>query len=289
MRSVSEMMELILQTASEDDRIRVVIMNGSRANPDAPQDPFQDFDIVYGVTELAPYVQNLPWIDRFGERMILQMPEAMQDPPPSNDGCFAYLMQFIDGNRIDLGICPLELLDKENADSQSILLLDKDGIYPPLPPPSDRDYLPAPPTAGLFGDCCNEFWWVSSNVAKGLWRNELPYARCMLDPVMREPFMKMIAWQIGIQTNFSKSPGKFGKYFQRYLDAETWEMLLKTYAGGSIEHTWDALLAMCDLFHRSALLVAQHFGFDYPLAEALKVRAHLLHVRALPADAQEIY
>ncbi len=33
MRSEQEMFELIINTARNDDRIRAVIMNGSRANP----------------------------------------------------------------------------------------------------------------------------------------------------------------------------------------------------------------------------------------------------------------
>ncbi len=47
------MFDLILDTARADERIRAVILNGSRANPNAPRDPFQDFDIVYLVTDSA--------------------------------------------------------------------------------------------------------------------------------------------------------------------------------------------------------------------------------------------
>ena len=111
MRSEQEMLDLILNTVQDDDRIRVVIMNGSRTNPNAPRDIFQDFDILYLVTAIEPFIADLTWINRFGERMILQMPETMQDPPPANDGFFTYLMQFADGNRIDLGLFPIAKLD----------------------------------------------------------------------------------------------------------------------------------------------------------------------------------
>ena len=47
MRSECDMLDLILSTAHEDDRIRTVILNGSRANPNALPDRFQDFDIIY--------------------------------------------------------------------------------------------------------------------------------------------------------------------------------------------------------------------------------------------------
>ncbi len=289
MRSEREMLELIINTARKDERIRAVIMNGSRANPNASRDPFQDFDIVYVVTDVAPFKYNYDWIKRFGERMIMQMPEDMLDPPPSDDGSFAYLMQFADGNRIDLGIYPLEKLGELEKDSQSLLLLDKDGIIEPFAPASDSDYLPRPPTAKAFADCCNEFWWVCPYVAKGLWREEIPYAKHMADHFVRDELTKMLTWHIGVKTQFSKSTGKFGKYLEKYLEPDLWAMLLKTYSDAGYDNTWDALLTMCDLFRLTALYVAQHFGFDYPHGDDERVSAHLRHVRTLPKNSTEIY
>ena len=40
MRSEREMMNLILGTAQADERIRAVILNGSRANPNVKRDIF---------------------------------------------------------------------------------------------------------------------------------------------------------------------------------------------------------------------------------------------------------
>jgi aminoglycoside 6-adenylyltransferase len=102
MRSAQTIFELILDTARHDDRIRAAILNGSRANPNAPADIFQDFDILYLVSEVDSFTADHSWIDRFGERTMLQMPETMQDPPPIDDGSFAYLKQLSDGNRNDL-------------------------------------------------------------------------------------------------------------------------------------------------------------------------------------------
>src|SRR6266498_4307991 len=253
MRSEQEMLELIVSTAQNDDRIRAVIMNGSRTNPNARQDIFQDFDIVYLVTDVGPFRNDQAWINRFGELRILQMPEAMKDPPTLSDGHFTYLMQFTDGNRIDLTLFPIAKLHEFGRESLSLLLLDKDGLVEPFPAPSESDYLPIPPTAKLFADCCNEFWWVCPYVAKGLWREEITYAKNILDVAAREQLMKMLVWQIGVKTHFLKSPGKHGKYIQRYLDLEIWELLLKTYADAHYDRTWDALLTMCELFLITAL------------------------------------
>ena len=51
MRTEREMTALILGVAERDARVRAVFMNGSRANPNAPRDIFQDYDIVYVVEE----------------------------------------------------------------------------------------------------------------------------------------------------------------------------------------------------------------------------------------------
>lgn len=289
MRSEREMFDLIVTTAQQDERVRAVIMNGSRANPNAPRDIFQDFDIVYVVTEVAPFKNNLEWIRRFGELLILQMPEEMGDPPGKGDGSAVYLMQFMDGNRLDLSCYPIARLRDLDRDSLSVRLLDKDGLIEPLPPPNDGDYLPRPPSAKQFADCCNEFWWVCAYVAKGLWREEILYAKYMLDVVVREQLMKLLRWHIGVKTQFACNPGKYGKYYRRYLEPAVWARLEATFADASYERTWEALLAMGDLFRTIAVPLAAHFGFEYPHDDDRRVSAHLAHVRTLPRTATEIY
>ncbi len=285
MRTEREMTELILNAARQDERIRAVIMNGSRVNPNAPRDIFQDFDIVYLVTDVTPFVNDSQWIERFGERMIMQIPD---DPPGKDQGSHTYLMQFMDGNRIDLTLFPVAHIAGLARDSLSAPLLDKDGLLKPFPAPSDIDYLPKPPSSKQFLDCCNEFWWVCPYIAKGLWRKEPTYVKHH-EFIVREQLLKMLTWHAGVRTGFLKSPGKLGKYLQQYLEPESWQMLEKTYSDADFENIWTALFAMTGLFRRTALSVAEHFGFAYPNADDERVTAHLHHVKALPEDAAEMY
>ena len=289
MRSEAEMMKLILDYARANEDVRAVMMNGSRANPNAPRDIFQDYDIVYFVKDVAPYRRNRAVVDHFGEILILQTPEDMGDPPPANDGCYGYLMQFKDGTRIDLGFDPVEqTYQRAHEDSQTIVLLDKDGLIGELPPPSDRDYLPKPPTAHAFDDCCNEFWWVTPYVAKGLWRDELTYAHEFLEIGPRAQLMKMLGWYVGVQTDFQKSPGKMGKYLKAYLSAEEWAMLEKTYADAQPENIWQALFVMGELFRKVAHPVAQAFGFSYREQDDANVSAFIRKIHRLPKGAQSL-
>lgn len=290
MRSEQAMYALILDTARADDRIRAVLLNGSRANPHVRRDCFQDFDIIYFVHKIETFRNNLAWLDRFGERMIMQIPEAMS-ATEEQDPCsrFTCLMQFCDGNRIDLTFYPIEQLHQFSPDSLSILLLDKDNLLPPLPPPSEQDYLPQPPTAHTFANSCNEFWWVCPYAAKGLWRAQLPYAKAIIEQVLRPQLLQILVWQTGIQTNFSCNPGIFGKYLPDLLTEPLWAHLQQTYADAEEENNWHALLTMSDLFHECALAVAEHFKLPYPAAEAQRVRAALHHIHTLPRDAQKIF
>ena len=62
MRSEAEMYDLILRIANEDSRIRAVYMNGSRTNKNVPKDLFQDYDVVYVVTETKSFIEDKEWI-----------------------------------------------------------------------------------------------------------------------------------------------------------------------------------------------------------------------------------
>lgn len=198
MRDAETMLALITDIANADERVRAVVLSGSRTNPGASVDPFQDFDVVYVVTDVNRFVADPSWIDRFGERMILQTPDAMGSPPPEEKGTFAYLMQFADGNRLDLTLVPAAQVGPHMFDSLSVPLLDKDGLLPSLALPSDRDYLPEAPTAKAFEDCCNEFWWVCPYVAKGLWRSQIVYAKHCHDTFVRPQLMAVLTWHVGV-------------------------------------------------------------------------------------------
>ncbi|MEJ9112294.1 aminoglycoside 6-adenylyltransferase [Bacillus paramobilis] len=290
MRTEKEMLDLIMNTAKEDERIRAVIMNGSRVNPNVKRDCFQDYDIMYVVNDIQSFTSNHNWIHRFGEIMIVQMPEEMSLIPADEDGKFPYLMQFMDGNRIDLTLVPFDLINKfVGQDSLSKLLLDKDNCIVEFPPASDKDYLIKKPTEKEFLDCCNEFWWCSTNVAKGLWREELSYAKGMLDGPMRDMFIVMLEWHIGMKTDFTVNAGKSGKYFEQYIEKDMWQHFKRTYSDAEYENIWESFFVMGNLFREVANEIANTYGYQYPQGDDDRVTSYLKHVKALPKDSTSIY
>ncbi|MCD7966696.1 MAG: aminoglycoside 6-adenylyltransferase, partial [Clostridiaceae bacterium] len=97
MRTEQEMFSMILDAAKADGRIRAVYMNGSRVNPEAKHDIFQDYDIAYVVTETESFREDRTWIDRFGERLYMQYPEENSEYPSDVANCYGWLIQFADG------------------------------------------------------------------------------------------------------------------------------------------------------------------------------------------------
>ena len=101
MRCEKEMYDLILGYANADENIRAVILNGSRANPNRKPDPFNDFDIVYLVRDLTPCKEKAYYKD-FGEILVCERTDESELFKEHFPEFVCYLMQFADGNRIDL-------------------------------------------------------------------------------------------------------------------------------------------------------------------------------------------
>lgn len=284
MRSEEEMLTLIKNTARDDERIRAVYMNGSRTNKNADKDIFQDYDIVYVVRDTKPFREDKAWIDRFGKRLYMQYPEDNIWYSSRSELCYGWLIQFEDGNRLDLHVCTIEFSQSEILnDKLCVVLLDKDGCLPEIGEATDIDYHVKRPTEQEFLCTANEFWWCLNNVAKGLWRDEVPYVHDMLDGVIRGELIKMLSWKVGIKTDFSCSVGKSGKYLKKYLNGSEYRRFLDTYAGGAVMDIWNAVFIMCELFDDIATEVSDALGFAYDKNEAKASLGYLKKVYDMPS------
>ena len=287
MRSEKEMLDLIINTANEDPRIRAAYLEGSRVNPTVQADIFQDYDVVYVVEETKTFHEDPSWIDRFGKRLYMQYPEDSAYFPSDVENCYGWLMQFADGNRLDLHVCTMETV-KRDLELYRVLV-DKDNLLPSEPVKSEEIYWVKKPTPEQFHDTCNEFWWCLNNVAKGLWRKEIPYVMDMVNIYVRPMLTRIVEWKIGVDNHFSVSAGKCAKYMERYVSEDIYRRYLATYSSAETEAIWDSVLGMCDLFHEIAAELSEAMEYPYDDTEAENGRAYLEHVRRLPEDAKEIY
>ena len=261
MRTEPEILDLIFHTA-KTLQVEAIAMSGSRTNSQAPQDEFQDYDVVYVVDDLDNLTNDLSWLDQFGKRLIEQEVTLGHRR--------LYLMLFEDGNRIDLTLCPKQQI-QEWVDSEAdyTVLKDDKGLFESYPP-SPRRYWTNPASQTDFEKVCNEFWWVSAYVVKGICRNQLIYATDHLYGICQQELLKVLAWQVASDRGVVDI-GKNYKYLFQYLPIENGEEFSNLLDFSSLDKITQSLLATMQLFHQEAQSLAQKMGFDYDKEVAEKM------------------
>ncbi|CIY22425.1 aminoglycoside 6-adenylyltransferase [Streptococcus pneumoniae] len=261
MRDETEMLDLILQTA-KTIQVKAVAMSGSRTNSKALKDEFQDYDVVYVVDDLDNLTSDLSWLDQFGKRIIEQEVRLEHRR--------LFLMLFEDGNRIDLTLCPKEHI-QEWVDSEAgfIVLEDPEHLFEPYSQNLDR-YWTSPATEMDFEKVCNEFWWVSAYVVKGICRKQVIYATDHLYGICQQELLKVLAWQVASDKG-TVDVGKNYKYLFNYLPTDKEKEFSDLLDFSSIDKITQSLLATMQLFHQEAQFLAQKMGFDYDKEVAEKM------------------
>lgn len=261
MRTETEMLDLILQTA-KSLKVEAVAMSGSRTDTKAPKDEFQDYDVVYVVDDLDNLTSDLSWLDQFGTRIIEQHNVLGNRR--------LYLMLFEDGNRIDLTLCPTEYI-QEWVDSEAdyTVLKDEKGLFVPYSPNPQR-YWTSPASAIDFEKACNEFWWVSAYVVKGICRKQVFYAIDHLYGICQQELLKILAGQVASDRG-TVDIGKNYKYLFQYLPAEKEKEFSNLLDFSSVEKITQSLFSTMNLFHREGLILAQKMGFKYEKEVAEKM------------------
>lgn len=278
MRTDNELLELIINVAVDDERIRAVTLNGSRASQTAVKDKYCDFDIVYFVKDVREFTRDKNWVSIYGDMLIVQYSMDWFSKPydyTSRD-TFIYLMQFADGHRIDLSIVDISNIEKEKEDREPrIVLLNKDNFKELETSMDESVYNITKPSEMEFYNTCNEFRWLSIYVTKGLCRRELYYSKYAYDVLIMEMFMKMLNWKIAVENDFSISTGVHSKYLKRYLSDCEMDRVHSIFPNGAYEDIWDKLFDMYDFFHELEQKVSESLGFSINCDERTKVKAFM--------------
>ena len=261
MRTETEKLDVILQTA-ETLQIEAVAMSGSRTDTKALKDEFQDYDVVYVVDDLDNLTSDLSWLEQFGNRLIEQYNVVGNRS--------LYLMLFEDGNRIDLTLCPKDHI-QEWVDSEAdyTVLKDEKGLFESYTTSPQR-YWTDPASPIDFEKACNEFWWVSVYVVKGICRKQVLYATDHLYGICQQELLKLLAWQVASDRG-KVDIGKNYKYLFQYLPTEKEKEFSALLDFSSIDKITQTLFATMQLFHQESQSLAQKMGFKYEMEVAEKM------------------
>ena len=261
MRTETEMLDLILQIAKKL-QVDAVALSGSRTEDQAPKDEFQDYDIVYIVENLDELISDLSWIDQFGTCNIEQHNILGNRR--------LYLMLFEDGNRIDLTLCPkVHIKEWVESEADFTVLEDTKGLFAPYSSNPQR-YWTSPATEKDFKKACNEFWWVSAYVVKGICRNQVIYATDHLYNICQQELLKILAWQVARDRGVVDI-GKNYKYIFQYFPTEKEKEFSALLDFSSLDQITQSFLATMEFFHQEAQYLANKMGFEYDREVAEKM------------------
>lgn len=261
MRTDQEMLDLILQIAKKI-QVDAVALSGSRTDTKAPKDEFQDYDVVYLVENFEELISDLSWLDQFGKRVIEQEVTLGHRR--------LYLMLFEDGNRLDLTLCPEDHIQEwVESEADFTVLEDTKGLFETYSPSPERYWI-TPATETDFEKSCNEFWWVSAYVVKGICRNQVIYATDHLYGICQQELLKVLAWQVASDRG-KVDIGKNYKYLFNYLPAEKKKEFSNLLDFSSLDKIIQSLLATMQIFHQEAQSLSQKMGFEYDREVAEKM------------------
>ncbi len=272
-------------------RVRAMILTSSRARPDGLLDLLSDYEVILAITDADHFGREDAWLSSYG------MPMVRSSDQDERDHLTTYWrgVLYEDSVKIDYSVWSVALLEHisaeatlpEELDAGYLVLLDKDSQTSGWKPPTYRAYIPARPTEAEYQGLVEEFWWVTTYVAKSLWRDELVFARWCLDQEIKLGVMRrLLEWRVEIDRDWSLKPGVYGRGFKRQLPADIWSDFASTYVGPDIQDNWTALFRLTTLFHRVAMEVGGALGYAYPQPLDDRVSAYLDAVRKLPSGVE---
>lgn len=265
--------EKLIQWAREDDNIRALVLNGSRADSTRAADVFSDYDVDVFVRDTQPFVEcDDKWLSFYGP-ILVRWPLRPQVTWSAD--WVTQLVQFSSGERIDFQFTALATpQDSPNLKGHFEVLVDKDDACKALKR-NDEAFAPSVPTAQAFQEAVNGFWWDSLYVPKCLRRGELEYGRFMLETALRqEKVLPMAAWAIQARCDAPVRIGNYGRWLSRYLTSQEKVLWAESQAGPAIEAHWQAFDRLCELFEQWSQCVAARYDFEYPAAQIQSIKAH---------------
>ena len=283
-----EVVDKLVTWGTAHPLIRAMILTSSRTRQDGLVDLLSDYDLILAVSEVGPFAFGDAWISEYGRPMVRWGDQGEMH------GLATYFRGVVYQNyvKIDYGIWPVELLERiaasallpDGLDVGYRVLLDKEQRTAGWKLPSYQAFIPARPTEAQYQALVEEFWWGTTYVAKSLWRDELVFAKWMLDQDLKlETMRRMLEWRIELDHTWSVKPGIHGRGLKHLLPPDIWSEFARTYVSLGVEQTWAALDRVIALFRQIASDVGNALGYPYPQQVDDQVSAYLEAIREMPS------
>ena len=251
----------IVAWAQAEEAIRAVVVTGSLSRQDGTMDEWSDLDVQIITKDVARYTSNRRWLEHIGDVWL-------HFPLEPDEGFL--LVWFAGGKKVDFNFRLLievqeELATGELSDEYQRgyrVIVDKDNLYSQLPPSPHISPMPEPPSEHEFYSTVNEFWFEAIHVGQYIRRREFWVVK-FRDWTMKTDLLQMMEWHARAQHNWQINTWIIGKRIEKWLDPETWQAIQRIWSGLEVAESWQALLAMIEVFNCLSGAVAEKLAFEY--------------------------
>jgi aminoglycoside 6-adenylyltransferase len=276
MRSDREVAQQLEELAKSDENIRAMWQWGSRADSRRVPDALSDWDIGILARTVDPF-RGDGWLRPFGAPLVRW---PLHPSPTLSDRWITQLVLFEDGVRIDFQITGLPFLLEEVASQPVRMLLDKDGSATDALGSRSSAFEIALPTRAEFDERVNAFFWDIVYVPKALIRNELPFAKAMLDGIIRQEHIEpLVRWYVGVTEGTETDLGVHARWLERHLPGDLWTRYKDIFAGADRDDNHRAVDAMIAFVREIAGVIAEKLGYSYPRRTDMLVSAYIATIR----------
>jgi aminoglycoside 6-adenylyltransferase len=282
----TDVLARLVAWAERENAVRTLVLTSSRARADETVDALSDYDVVVGVRDPESFLADETWMHRYGEP-VARWGDRHEVLGLTTTFCG---VAYVDRIKIDYSVWPQALVERvakaerlpDDLDVGYRVLLDKDGAASGWPAATYRAHVPEKPARAEYEALVEEFWWVTTYVAKALWRGELFFARWVLDCDAKSGALRrMLEWRIELDHEWALRAGSYGRGLERHLPADVWAELAATYGGVGAMECWEALFRTATLFRQVATEVGDALGHAYPERVDAGIAAYLEEIRAL--------
>lgn len=265
--SMAELQERIIAWADAAADVRGVLLVGSQARIDRPADEWSDLDLVLIATDPDRYLDSTEWLVSiapvwvsFVEGTIVRTRERRVLFEGARDVDFNFFTP--DQFRQIFHARPAAAVLHRGAR----VLVDKDGFFPPLPPPAVEAPAVGPPSEAEFLAIVNEFWYRAVWAAKKLRRGELYIALGQCNGTLLRLLREILERHARASRGWQYDTWHDGRFFDQWADPRALSTLREAYARYDAADIRRSLSALMALFDRVAMETAERLGFNYPAA-----------------------
>jgi aminoglycoside 6-adenylyltransferase len=221
----------VVEWATRNENIRVVVLTGSGARGVAEMDDLSDLDIELYVDRPSELLDNDSWYEGFGDLLVV---EKLPNPE-----WFPTRLAYYVNGKIDFLIAPSSATSEAKYVRPFRVLVDKDGTTKDLRITSSSRH--ESPGEAEFLECANGFYAAALMCAKCVVRGELWMAKVREFELMSH-LLQMIEWDRRARYGKEFDTWYRGMHWRDWMDADVRDDLASRWGHFDAVDSSEALL-----------------------------------------------